>query len=232
MNDALVLQAQGLDRTFEQGPSRIQVLQQLDLSLAPGDALAIMGASGSGKSTLLHALGGLDAPDTGHVYWGGRDVYALDEAARARLRNAHVGFVYQFHHLLAEFSALENVALPLLIQGVGRSIARDRARTLLDRVGLQARLQHRPAMLSGGERQRVAIARALATEPALMLADEPTGNLDRDTAAQVQDLLLELNAEQGVALVVVTHDPQLAGRLHRTAVLEQGRLHPLQDAAW
>lgn len=230
MNEAMVLEARGLRRTFLQGPTRIDVLDGLDLQVARGDAIAVIGASGSGKSTLLHALGGLDTPDSGQVCWDGRDVYALDEPERARLRNAHVGFVYQFHHLLVEFSALENVALPLLIQGRGRREAAGRAEQLLERVGLQDRLRHRPGQLSGGERQRVAIARALATEPAVILADEPTGNLDRDTAGQVQQLLLELNSEQGVALVVVTHDLDLAGRLQRSTRLQHGRLVPLSGS--
>lgn len=224
MSEGPVLEARGLRRGFLQGEARIQVLDGVDLALRPGETVAIVGASGSGKSTLLHALGGLDAPDRGQVLWDGRDAYALDESRRAEARNRLLGFVYQFHHLLAEFTALENVAMPLLIRGEGRRAAADRATELLQRVGLAQRLAHRPAQLSGGERQRVAMARALAGRPAVVLADEPTGNLDQGTATVVQELLLELNAEHGTALVVVTHDRDLARQMQRRLRLLEGRL--------
>lgn len=224
MNDGAVLQATSLVRTFYQGPDRIRVLEGLNLCVAPGDTIAIVGTSGSGKSTLLHALGGLDAPDSGTVCWRGTDVYRLGEADRARLRNARLGFVYQFHHLLSEFSALENVAMPLLLGGRGRRKAFAEARELLGQVGLAERVTHRPAELSGGERQRVAIARALVARPDLVMADEPTGNLDRETGQQIQSLLLELNAERNIALVVVTHDTELAAQMQRRLRLQDGRL--------
>lgn len=224
MSEVPVLEARGLCRGFDQGEARIEVLRDVSLSVAPGARIAVTGSSGSGKSTLMHLLGGLDVPDAGQVLWSGRDIVALSEAERARARNAGVGFVYQLHHLLAEFTALENAAMPLLIRGEAVPTAEARARALLERVGLAARLGHRPAALSGGERQRVAVARALAGEPAVLLADEPTGNLDGRTAEEVLELLLELNAERGTALVVVTHDAGLAARMDATLRLEGGRL--------
>ncbi|HSG90692.1 MAG TPA: ATP-binding cassette domain-containing protein [Pseudomonadales bacterium] len=221
---ALVLEARALDRRFVEGAGTIEVLRSIDLRVAPGERIAVVGASGSGKSTLMHLLGGLDRPDGGSVFWGGVDVFALAEPERARARNHQLGFVYQFHHLLAEFDALENVAMPLLIRGERPREAAARARALLGRVGLEHRLAHRPAQLSGGERQRVALARALVGAPKVVLADEPTGNLDRDTADLVQAEMLDLNAQMGTALIVVTHDPELAARMDRVLRLEHGAL--------
>lgn len=226
MNELVpVLAAQGLRRSYrEGGGAALTVLENLDLTVAPGERLAIIGQSGSGKSTLLHLLGALDRPDGGTLRWGSADPLALGDGARAAARNRHLGFVYQFHHLLAEFSALENVAMPLLIRGEGKGAAFAAAARLLVAVGLGARGSHRPGALSGGERQRVALARALVGAPAVLLADEPTGNLDPETAQRVVDLMLALNAERGTALVVVTHDRTLAARLDRCLRLSQGRL--------
>ena len=219
-----VLEARGIRREFREGPSTLTVLQDLQLRIMAGERLSIVGASGSGKTTLLQILGGLDRPDAGSILVGGRDIHALDEAARGALRNRTLGFVYQFHHLLPEFSALENVAMPLLVRREPAAVAEERARALLGRVGLAARLAHRPGELSGGERQRAAVARALVTGPRLVLADEPTGNLDGRNAAQVFELMLELNRELGTALVVVTHDARLAARMERVLELDGGKL--------
>ncbi len=219
-----VLVASGLSRSFREGDTRLAVLTDLNLRVEAGERLAIVGVSGSGKTTLLQLLGGLDAPDGGSVQVDGQDIHALDERRRCELRNRTLGFVYQFHHLLPEFSALENVAMPLLVRRTPVAEATARARAVLTQVGLEQRLTHRPHQLSGGERQRAAVARALVAEPRLVLADEPTGNLDGANAAQVFDLLLELNRTRGTSLVVVTHDPRLAARMDRILTLEDGKL--------
>ena len=219
-----VLQCNGLGKTFVQGKTDIDVLKALDLEVAAGESLAIIGHSGAGKSTLLHLLGGLDQATTGTVTVMGQRMDKLGNAARGRLRNEHMGFVYQFHHLLAEFTAVENVAMPLLIGRCGVAEARARAIDLLTRVGLEHRLDHKPSALSGGERQRAAVARALVNRPACVLADEPTGNLDEDTAMQVYQQMLDLNRELGTSLVIVTHDLDLAKRMDRRLELVGGQL--------
>ena len=230
-SNAVVLEGKDLAKEFVQGDVKILVLRAASISVRAGERIAIVGASGSGKTTLLQLLGGLDLPTGGTVEIAGSAMNRLNDTERGHLRNRAVGFVYQFHHLLPEFTALENVAMPLLVRRMNPRAARERASALLARVGLAERLTHRPSQLSGGERQRAAVARALVTQPRLVLADEPTGNLDGTNAAQVFELMLELNREFGTSLVIVTHDERLAARLDRVLVLADGMLVERRAAA-
>ena len=225
-----VIHAHRLAKTYAEGKMHTPVFNGLDLTVTPGETVAIIGASGAGKSTLLHLLGGLDVPTEGEVYVAGRQMSRLSDAQRGQLRNSTLGFVYQFHHLLPEFTALENVMMPVLLGGGKVPVAEQRRRALLEAVGLGHRIGHKPGELSGGERQRAAVARALVNQPACVLGDEPTGNLDDKTAATVFSLMLELNKERRTSLVLVTHDRSLARRLDRVLELREGRLHALAHA--
>lgn len=223
---SIVISARGISRGFRQGPKRVEVLQDVSLEVVAGTSMAIVGASGAGKSTLLHILGGLDKPDKGEVFVGGQSLWQMGDRERSDLRNSRMGFIYQFHHLLPEFTALENVAMPLLIRGETVATAAKSASDLLEKVGLGQRLDHKPGELSGGERQRAAVARALVGGPGLVLGDEPTGNLDERIANQVFDQLLELNRELNTSLILVTHDMRLAARMNQRFELHLGSLNP------
>ena len=223
---SMVIEAKGIWRGFRQGHKRVQVLQDVSLQVPAGTSMAIVGASGAGKSTLLHILGGLDRPDEGEVFVDGQSLWQMSDSDRSNLRNSRMGFIYQFHHLLPEFTALENVAMPLLIRGESTAIATQRATDLLEKVGLTQRLDHKPGELSGGERQRAAVARALVGNPGCVFGDEPTGNLDERIANQVFDQLLELNQELNTSLILVTHDMRLAARMNQRFELQMGSLKP------
>ena len=222
---SVVLECLDLGKTYTEGPQSLEVLRQISLRVKQGEQLAILGTSGSGKTTLLNLLGGLDLPSRGRVIVAGQDLAEVDETERGRLRNRYLGFVYQFHHLLSEFSALENISMPLLIAGYSRKEALQKSQIMLERVGLLDRASHKPSELSGGERQRIAIARALVTEPACVLLDEPTGNLDRNTALNIQDLMSDLNEKLDISYIVVTHDEAFADTLDRKLFLRDGMLH-------
>lgn len=223
--NSTVVTCEQLEKTYSQGPQLVQVLKGVNLQVGRGERIAIVGSSGSGKTTLLNLLGGLDLPSSGKVTIAGKDLAQVDETERGLLRNQHLGFVYQFHHLLGEFSALENVCMPLLIARLSMTEAAERARVMLAKVGLDARVEHKPSELSGGERQRVAIARALVTEPSCVLLDEPTGNLDRNTAAEIHALMNDLNEKLEISFIVVTHDELLASSMERKFLLADGLLH-------
>ncbi len=224
MNNEVVLSCENLTKFFKDGQRKIQIFEKLNFSIAAGETAAIMGASGSGKSTLLHLLGGLDTPNAGEIIIQGQKLSSMSGKQRGKLRNQHLGFVYQFHHLLPEFSALENVMMPLLIGHVPKTQAQSKAKEILDQVGLSERITHRPAQLSGGERQRAAIARAMVTKPACILADEPTGNLDENTAAAVMELFIALKEQYNTALILVTHDQKVANQMNNQYLLKQGVL--------
>jgi len=224
MSSQAVLKCEALDKVFTSGPQKLHILNDISLEVSAGDRIAIVGASGSGKSTLLHCIGGLDDISSGKLWLQGVDYFRLNQNKRASLRNRHLGFVYQFHHLLPEFTALENVAMPLLIAGMNKKQAAEKSAAMLERTGLAHRIHHKPSELSGGERQRAAIARALVTEPSCLLADEPTGNLDSHTAEQIYALMLELNESSSTALIMVTHDEHLAQRMDRVLTLVDGQL--------